>query len=288
MLLSKFFVSRGYKNLYKQSLYIYHMIITFMHYKGGTGKTTSCLSLAGFLAKAGKKVLVIDLDPQGNATSGLGIDKNSIDKNMHHIMTRKNEIKEIIIETSIKNLHLAPSKPELSLVNLKSYNNKSEAFILKKSLDGIKDYYDFIMVDTPPIHGHFIINGIAVADKIILVLDSSIFSLEGIEILQETFGNFFKNLDIDLKIDLALITRAPKNSIFRANPANEIKSETENLLRKKAYLVPYSKDIYETHVKGLPISHYKPKSNVGKIYNKIANKMLKELKIREMLNEKEN
>lgn len=156
------------------------MIITFAHYKGGTGKTTSCLSVAGWLAKFGKKVLVIDLDPQGNATSGLGIDKKNLDKTMYEVMNDYEKIKKgVIIETPIENINLAPATHQLEMLNLRVYNNKSDAKILVRGIDKIRDYYDFILIDTPPVHSHFIINGMAAADKIFVVLDPGIFALEG-------------------------------------------------------------------------------------------------------------
>ena len=166
------------------------MIITFAHYKGGTGKTTSCLSIAGWLVRYGKKVLVIDLDPQGNATSGLGVDKKTLDKTMYDVMkhpTKSGLIKGIIVESSIKNLHLAPSNHQLDLINLKAYKNQSDAKIIIKGIEKIKDYYDFILIDTPPVHSHFIINGLAAADKVFVVLDPGIFALEGLSTLKESF-----------------------------------------------------------------------------------------------------
>jgi len=106
------------------------MIIAFVHYKGGTGKTTSCLSIAGYLAKQGKKVLVVDLDPQGNATSGLGIDKRTLIDSMYDIMkNKKRKINNIILKTDINNLHLAPAEQNLEMLDLKSYKKKPMLFV---------------------------------------------------------------------------------------------------------------------------------------------------------------
>lgn len=251
------------------------MIITFAHYKGGTGKTTSCLSIAGYLAKLGKKVLVVDLDPQGNATSGLGIDNRTLIDSMYNVMrNKKNKISNIILKTNIDNLHLAPADYTLDLVNLKSYKKKSEAVYLKNVLENVKDYYDYILIDTPPVHSHFIINGMVAADSVILVLDPGIFALEGVEILKESFGSFFERLGLDLNIEMALITRAPNFSLFRKNQAKEIQKDTEKLLGKRVFLIPHSNYIYGTHVKGIPISHYKPGSKVGRAYKKVVDNIL--------------
>jgi len=252
------------------------MIITFTHYKGGTGKTTSCISTAGFLAKNNYKVLVIDLDPQANATSGLGIDKNSIKKNTYHIMKKNTDFKNIIIASPIENLHLAPAKQELELLNLKSYKRKSEATVLKQAIEKIEQYYDFILIDTPPVHAHFIINGLAAADKVIIVLDPGIFSLEGIETLQNAFGNFFNKIGLILKIDTALVTKSPGFRLFSKNPAKEVQQEAEILLGRSVHLIPYNDLIYHTHIWGLPISHFRPKSNIGKAYEKFALEIIDE------------
>lgn len=256
------------------------MILTFAHYKGGTGKTTSCLSVAGYLAKLGRRVLVVDLDPQGNATSGLGIDKTTLTDSMYEVMKNKRKkINSIILKTGIENLHLAPADQHLDLVNLNSYAKKSDAIRLKNVLGSAKDYYDYILIDTPPVHSHFIINGMAAADGVIVVLDPGIFALEGIKILKDSFGDFFEKLGLDLNIEMALITKVPNFSLFRKNYAKEIKKDTEKLLRKKVFAIPYSNNIYFTHVKGVPISHYKPGSKVGKAYKKVVENILEREKI---------
>ena len=261
------------------------MIICFAHYKGGTGKTTSCLSIAGWLARFGKKVLVIDLDPQGNATSGLGIDKKTLNRTMYDVMGDYDKIKKgVIVETSIENINLAPATHQLEMLNLRVYNNKADAKILIKGIDKIKDYYDFILIDTPPVNSHFIINGMAAADKVLVVLDPGIFALEGVQVMKEHFGNFFDKLGMKLTIDGALITKVPQYSIFsmfKKNHIKDIKNEVENMLDKEVFLIPYSEEIYDTHRLGKPISHHKPRSKVGKVYEKIARKLIHESKERE-------
>ena len=252
------------------------MIITFAHYKGGTGKTTSCISTAGYLVKQGYKVLLIDLDPQANTTTGLGIDKDTITKNMYHVMNKRADLKSIIIAGPIENLHIAPSKQELELAKISKYQRKADAEILKNAIEKIEAYYDFILIDTPPVHGHFIINGLAAADKVIIILDPGIFSLEGIETLQNAFGNFFNKIGLKLNIDAALITKSSGFKLFRKNPAKEVQQEAEILLGRQTYLIPYSDLIYDTHLWGLPISHLKPKSKVGKAYQRFTDDIIKE------------
>jgi len=263
------------------------MIITFAHYKGGTGKTTSCLSIAGWLAKFGEKVLVVDFDPQGNATSGLGIDKKTLIESIYDIMRNKRKkISSIILETGIKNLHLVPADQNLDRINLKTYQKRSDALYLKNALKDIKKYYDYILIDTPPVHSHFIINGMAAADSIIVVLDPGIFALEGIEILKDSFGDFFKKLNLNLNIDMALITKSPGFSLFRKNHAKEIRKDTKRILEKEVFIIPYSNHIYHTHIKGKPISHYKPRSKVGRAYKKVALNLSNKKNIKKEINKR--
>lgn len=252
------------------------MIITFAHYKGGTGKTTSCLSVAGFLAKKGYKVLVVDLDPQGNLTSGLGIDKDTVKKNMYHVMDKKADMKSIIVSGPVRNLHVAPAKQELELAKIKSYRSKNDANILGQAIEKVEGYYDFILIDTPPVHGHFIINGLAAADKVVIILDPGVFSLEGVETLQKAFGNFFQKLGMRLNIDSAFVTKSTGFSLFKRNISKEVKREAEILLGRKVYLIPHSDLIYHTHIWGLPISHFRPNSKIGKAYWKFVKDIVEE------------
>lgn len=251
------------------------MIITFVNYKGGTGKTTSCISIAGFLAKQGKDVLVIDLDPQGNATSGLGIDKNSLKFGMHDVMDKKKNIRQIILASKTENIHVAPANHNLARFNLTSYKTKSDARILNKALRGIKKYHDYILIDTPPIYGHFIINGMVAADEVIAIVDPGIFALEGLATLEHYFRDYLKKLGSDLNLNTVLIVRSQDSILpWKKKYSKEIGQEIEKTFKKKVFMMPYSDHIYETHARTIPISHYKPRSKIGKQYEKVAKKYL--------------
>jgi len=251
------------------------MILTFVNYKGGTGKTTSCISVAGCLAKKGKDVLVIDLDPQGNATSGLGIDKNGLKFGMHHVMNKKKDIKKIILPTNTKNIIVAPADHNLARFNLTSYTRKSQAKILNKALKKIKNYHDYILIDTPPIYGHFIINGMVAADEVIAIVDPGIFALEGLSTLENYFRDYLKKLGSNLNLNTVLIVRSQDSVLpWKKKYSKEIKKDIEKNFKKKVFMIPYSEHIYETHARAIPISHYKPRSNIAKQYEKVAEQYL--------------
>lgn len=252
-------------------------IITFAHNKGGTGKTTSCINVAGFLAKAGRKALVVDLDTQGNATSGLGIDKSTLDKSMYHVMGKQLSIIEpILLDTKIENIHLAPANSELTLARLDPYAAPSDALVLSKSLHGVKNHYDYILIDTPPSNYPLIINGIAAAHHVILALDPGVFAVEGIEEFNNSLKDVNEQLRLNPKADMAILTKAEISLLpfLKKHPTHEIKNELQKMF-SNVYIVPHSIDIYESHRKGLPLSHCLPKGRAGKAYQRITNAVLK-------------
>jgi len=249
-------------------------VITFAHSKGGTGKTSTCISIAGYLAKAGKKVLVVDIDPQGNATSGLGIDKNSLDGSMFGVMNEKTGISNVILKTDIENIHLAPATLSLMQTDMNVHGNKNDALLLNNVLNDVKKYYEYVLIDAPPGQGHLIINAALASDEIVLVLDPGIFALEGIESLQRVFEEYGRKVGKEIEITTVVLTKCRNSWLpFLKNPTKEIGEELKRLYRN-VFLVPYSDKIYESQLKGIPISHYKPKSNVGVSYEKIAEAVL--------------
>lgn len=252
--------------------------IAFAHHKGGTGKTTSCINISGYLALWGKKVLVIDLDPQANATSALGINKNSIGESMYDVMVGDAKIEDAILETEIENIHLAPATLDLVGAESHLYRKNNRISVLKRSLEGIRKYYDYIMIDTPPGPGLFIINGVVASDYTIVTLDPSVFALEGIETLSTTFDDINESSGIKINPLLAILTRCNKTSLFsriagKRDPVKEIRKGMKGFF-DSIYTVPYGIEVYEAQLKGVPISHYKPKCKAGVAYKKIAEEVI--------------
>jgi chromosome partitioning protein len=295
-------------------------IITFSHHKGGTGKTTSCLNIAGFLQKAQKKVLVVDCDPQANATIGLGISPESAKKNMYDVFMSSVEgfprvtVPDIITATA-PGIDCAPAHLDLVGAEPYLYRLSDRALILKSALTGIKDRYDYTLVDTPPSMGQFVINGLVAADRIIVTLDSGSFAIHGVATLNAIFSDIKEILGRDITVDMAIVTRwgelpEPTGQTLPAPEATSLlyrfleilfgkthmplqeqktadqkrKEEQERLdvmlyeirqLFMAVHTVPYSTKIYEAQRRGLPISHYDAGCDAGRAYRAITDEVLK-------------
>jgi chromosome partitioning protein len=274
-------------------------IVAFAHHKGGTGKTTSCLNIAGYLQKDGKKVLVVDCDPQANATTGLGIKPETLELSMYDVFMSVFEgfpditIDDVIVPTA-SGIDLAPATLDLVGVEPYLYGIEDRAGVLKEALERVKGNYDFILIDTPPSMGQFVINGLVAADHTVVTLDPGTFALRGMEALSTVFDDIRELLGADVVADVAILTRwkGPENQaaeagglvlflkrLFSAGPSAEEEKERERLkafeseVRKafrQVFVVPYSPAIYETQQQGLPISHYAPESDAGRRYRAIT------------------
>ena len=278
-------------------------IVAFAHHKGGTGKTTSCLNVAGYLQKSGRSVLVVDCDPQANATAGLGVDPDTLELSMYDLFMSAFEgfpdvvINDIIVPTA-SGVDLAPATLDLVGVEPYLYSIDDRAGLLREALAGVRGNYDFILIDTPPSMGQFVINGLVAADHTIVTLDPGTFALRGMEALSTVFHDIREMLGENVTTDLAILTRwkgpddrAAKTGglalflkrIFSSGPSPEEERERERLKMfeaevrkafKQVFIVPYSPAIYETQQKGLPISHYAPESDAGMEYRAITTALL--------------
>jgi len=271
-------------------------VIAFAHHKGGTGKTTSCLNVAGYLQKDGKRVLVVDCDPQANATSGLGVDPERVEQSMYDVFMSVFEgfpdarITDIIVPTA-SGIYLAPATLDLVGVEPYLYGIDDRAGILKEMLTPVRRTYDFILIDTPPSMGQFVINGLVAADHTVVTLDAGTFALNGMEALSMIFNDIREMIGEEVNADFAILTRWKGSDdsggglalflkrIFSPASFAEEERETERLkafeseVRKKfkqVFVVHYSPLIYEAQQKGLPISHYAPESKPGRDYRAVA------------------
>ncbi|MDD1701411.1 MAG: AAA family ATPase [Methanoregula sp.] len=233
--------------------------VAFSHHKGGTGKTTSCLNIAGFCVLAGKKVLVVDCDPQANATTGLGINPESTEKNMYDIfMSRVDGFPQVkitdITRPTESGIDLAPASLDLVGAEPYLYEINSRAEVLRDALLPIQQNYDFIFIDTPPSMGQFVINGLFAADHIVVTLDSGSFALNGVGPLFTIFEDMKQDLGKEAHVDMAIVTRW-EEGMTRKKPEPELPEKTDlvarlkNLFSKNAVPDPEDEKIAEARAR---------------------------------------
>jgi chromosome partitioning protein len=258
--------------------------VVFINHKGGTGKTTSCLSIAGYLAKSGNKVLVVDFDPQANATMGLGIDMIGQRYSIFDALLNQCNgyegvpITQVILDTDIENLHIAPSELDLSVADVVMHRTTNRVSLLNRALEDVRHFYDFILIDLPPNSGLLTINGLCASDQVIVPLDPSIYSLDVLDNLKISFNEVAKMAGHSIKQPEGILIRYVKPNIFsrilhKHNPSQEVESKLKEMF-KKLYVIPYSEKIYEAQKAGVPISHYAPGSRAAKAYAKIARRII--------------
>jgi chromosome partitioning protein len=247
-------------------------IITICNQKGGTGKTTSAINIAAFLGLAGKKVMLIDLDPQANATSGIGINKHNIQKSTYHVLLEEMEIKEILQPTAITNLYLAPSNLDLTGAEVELVGALGREYRLKRALQKEKENFDFILIDSPPSLGLLTINALCAADRVIIPVQCEYYALEGLTQLTNTVRLVKDNLNPNLNIEGVLLTMAD----YRTNLTKEVIQEARNYFKDKVYqtVIPRNIRLTEAPSFGKPIALYDKESLGSQKYEELCQEIL--------------
>lgn len=246
--------------------------IAIFNQKGGVGKTTTNVNLSACIAKLGKKVLVIDTDPQGNTTSGFGIDKKSLDNSIYDILIEGQDIENTIIETNTENLHLIPSNVDLAGAEIELTNRKEREVILKNAINKIKDKYDYIFVDCPPSLGLLTINSLVAVDSVIIPIQCEYYALEGVSQLMSTIKLIKKGLNPQLEVEGVVL------SMFdgRTNLSIQVVDEVKKFFRGKVYttIIPRNVRLAEAPSYGIPIIDYDAKSKGAVAYMELAEEFL--------------
>ena len=247
-------------------------IISVANQKGGVGKTTTTVNLSTILAKKGKKVLLIDADPQGNATSGLGIEKE-VEFSTYDILVNDTEMKQALQKTMIKNLLLCPSNMNLAGAEVELVSMMSREQRLKEKLEEIKDSFDYIFIDCPPSLGLITLNAFTASDSVLIPVQCEYFALEGLGQLLNTVNLVKKHLNKTIMIEGALLTMYD----IRTNLSNQVVKEVKKYFNDKVYktVIPRNVRLSEAPSYGMPITEYYPRSKGAKAYMKFAKEFLK-------------
>jgi chromosome partitioning protein len=247
-------------------------IITICNQKGGTGKTTSAVNLSTYLALAEKKVVLIDLDPQANATSGMGVNKHNIKKSIYHVLLEELDIKEILQATAVKNLWLAPSNLDLTGAEVELVGALGREHRLKRALIKEKENFDFIIIDSPPSLGLLTVNALCAADSVIIPLQCEFYALEGLTQLVNTINLIRDNLNPNLNIEGVILTMAD----FRTNLTKEVIQEARNYFKNKVYdtVIPRNIRLTEAPSFGQPVALYDNDSIGAQKYAELTQEIL--------------
>lgn len=247
-------------------------IISVVNQKGGVGKTTTAINLSAYLAHFGNSVLLVDIDPQANATSGVGIDHRTIPKSIYHVLLGHLPLKEVMINCDIKTHKLIPASPSLAGANIELINDNQREFKLYNILRQVKNDFDFIVVDCPPSLDLLTINGIVAADKILIPVQAEYYALEGLGQLLETINLVKENLRPDLEILGAVITMYDKRNLLSKQVLDELyKYFPAKIFRS---VIPRNIRLTESPSHGKAIIHYDNSSKGAKSYERLAKEII--------------
>ena len=247
-------------------------IISVAKQKDGVRKTTTTVNLATILAKKGKKVLLIDADPQGNATSGLGLDKD-LEPSTYEILVSDVELEDAMQKTIIKNLRVCPANMNLAGAEVELVSMMSREQRLKEKVDIIKEKFDYVFIDCPPSLGLVTLNAFTASDSVLIPVQCEYFALEGLGQLLNTINLVKKHLNKNIRIEGALLTMYD----IRTNLSNQVVKEVKKYFDNKVYktVIPRNVRLSEAPSYGMPITEYDPRSKGAKSYMKFAKEFLK-------------
>ena len=247
-------------------------VISIANQKGGVGKTTTAINLSTVLAKRNKKTLLIDTDPQGNATSGVGVEKD-LEKSIYNVLIEDTPIEDVIVETNIKKLSLCPSNINLAGAEVELVSMMSREMRLKEKLDAIKNNYDYIIIDCPPSLGLITLNAFTASNSVLIPVQCEYYALEGLGQLLNTIKLVKKHLNKELDIEGALLTMFDT----RTNLSKQVVDEVKGYFVDKVYktVIPRNIKLSEAPSYGMPITLYDPHSKGAKCYDKLGKELIK-------------
>ncbi len=239
-------------------------IIAFSNQKGGVGKTTTCVNMSAYLASMGKKCLIVDLDPQGNATTGLGFAKSDVKNSVYNAMIDEMPLADAVMKTCVDNLDILPSNIDLAGAEVELVYIKDREHVLKKVLEKARASYDFITIDCPPSLGLLTINALAAADTVIIPIQSEYYAMEGLSQLMNTIKLVVKHLNENLKIEGVVLTMNDNRALI----SRQISSEIKKFFGKRVFetVIPRNIRLAEAPSHGVPIMLHDVRCSGAKAY----------------------
>lgn len=246
--------------------------IAIANQKGGVAKTTTAVNLGAWLSLMGQKVLLVDIDPQGNATTGVGVDKDRVEYCIYDVMINGMAIREVIVPSAVEKLDLVPATIELAGAEIELVGVAEREKILKKALADVKSDYDYIFIDCPPSLGLLTINALTAADSLIIPIQCEYYALEGLGQLMNTFQMVQQHLNRDLELEGVLLTMFDG----RTNLAIQVVDEVKRYFREKVYksIVPRNVRLSEAPSHGKPVMVYDRRSRGAEVYHDLAKEVM--------------